>query len=115
MVCEQSILFKNFLFDFIFKGASNTIGRFVGGPIAMIPGLNALRVHNALLFVAGALTVLAAYANSFFAAALYATLCGFAIGKYFHRFFFENFLSICFFFSTSHVVTSKCYLRLCWS
>jgi len=65
-----------------FFGASNTIGRFVGGPIAMIPGLNALRVHNALLFVAGALTVLAAYANSFFAAALYATLCGFAIAPH---------------------------------
>ena len=47
----------------------------------MLPGLNALRVHNALLFASGALTVLAAYANSFTVAALYAGLCGFAIGK----------------------------------
>ncbi|CAF4694011.1 unnamed protein product, partial [Rotaria magnacalcarata] len=28
-------------------GAFNTLGRFAGGPIAMIPHLNALRVHNA--------------------------------------------------------------------
>lgn len=110
---NRFVLHYLFLFSTLFLGASNTIGRFVGGPIAMIPGLNALRVHNALLFVAGALTVLAAYANSFLAAALYATLCGFAIGKYF-RFFSINFDRF-FSFSTSYVVTSKCYLRLCWS
>jgi hypothetical protein len=62
-------------------GSCNTIGRFVSGPIAMIPHLNALRVHNALLFTAGILTVLAAYAYNFTTCALYAGLCGFAIGK----------------------------------
>ena len=46
----------------------------------MIPGLNALRVHNVLLFTAGVLTVLAAYAHNFTTAALYAGFCGFAIG-----------------------------------
>ena len=47
----------------------------------MIPHLNALRVHNALLFTAGILTVLAAYAYDLKTCALYAALCGFAIGK----------------------------------
>lgn len=47
----------------------------------MLPGLNALRVHNALLFVAGALTVLAAYAYDLKTCAIYAALCGFAIGR----------------------------------
>ncbi len=47
----------------------------------MIPHLNALRVHNAFLFVAGILTVLAAYAYDFKTCALYASLCGFAIGN----------------------------------
>lgn len=64
----------------ICSGFFNTLGRFAGGPIAMIPGLNALRVHNALLFTAGILTVLAAYAYNFTTAALYAGFCGFAIG-----------------------------------
>ena len=64
----------------IFLGFFNTIGRFLGGPIAMIPHFSALRVHNALLFTAGVLTVLAAYAHNFTTAALYAGLCGFAIG-----------------------------------
>lgn len=63
-------------------GLFNTIGRFVGGPIAMLPHLNALRVHNALLFVAGVLTVLASYAYNFFTAALYAALCGFAFAPH---------------------------------
>jgi hypothetical protein len=67
------------LFDYL--GFFNTIGRFAGGPIAMIPHLNALRVHNALLFTAGILTVLAAYAYNFPTCAIYAGLCGFAIGK----------------------------------
>ncbi len=62
-------------------GFCNTIGRFTGGPITMIPHLNALRVHNALLFTAGILTVLAAYAYNFTTCALYAGLCGFAIGN----------------------------------
>ncbi|UJR33469.1 hypothetical protein I4U23_020914 [Adineta vaga] len=63
-------------------GFFNTIGRFAGGPIAMIPHLNALRVHNALLFTAGILTVLAAYAYNFTTCAIYAGLCGFAIAPH---------------------------------
>ncbi|CAF0752882.1 unnamed protein product [Adineta ricciae] len=63
-------------------GLFNTIGRFAGGPIAMIPHLNALRVHNALLFMAGILTVLAAYAYNLTTCALYAALCGFAIAPH---------------------------------
>ncbi len=47
----------------------------------MVPHLNALRVHNTLLFTAGILTVLAAYAYNFTTSALYAGLMGFAIGK----------------------------------
>ena len=47
----------------------------------MIPHLSALRVHNFLLYLAGALTVLAAYTNNFATCAIYAGLCGFAIGK----------------------------------
>lgn len=46
----------------------------------MIPHFNALRVHNTLLFAAGILTVLAAYAYDFKTCAIYAGLCGFAIG-----------------------------------
>jgi hypothetical protein len=61
-------------------GACNTIGRFLGGPIAMLPHLNPLRVHNALLYIAGVLTALAAYAYDFKTCAIYAGLCGFAIG-----------------------------------
>jgi len=49
----------------------------------MLPGLNALKVHNAFLFIAGILTVLAAYANSFTWCALYAAFCGFTIGNIF--------------------------------
>lgn len=67
----------------MFLGGFNTLGRFLGGPIAMLPHLNALRVHNAMLFTAGILTVLAAYANNFLTCALYAGFCGFAIGKSF--------------------------------
>jgi hypothetical protein len=66
---------------FYYLGFFNTIGRFAGGPITMIPHLNALRVHNVLLFTAGILTVLAAYSFNFTTCALYAGLCGFAIGK----------------------------------
>jgi hypothetical protein len=47
----------------------------------MIPHFSALRVHNVLLFVAGIVTVLAAYANNFTTCAIYAGLCGFAIGR----------------------------------
>ena len=65
----------------MFIGLCNTIGRFVSGPIAMLPYLSPLRVHNALLFTAGILTVLAAYAYNFTTCALYAGLCGFAIGN----------------------------------
>ena len=46
----------------------------------MIPHFGALRVHNALLYVAGVLTVLAAYAYNFTTCALYAGFMGFAIG-----------------------------------
>jgi hypothetical protein len=46
----------------------------------MIPHLSALRVNNALLFTAGILTVLAFYAYNFITCAIYAGLCGFAIG-----------------------------------
>ncbi|CAF0784825.1 unnamed protein product [Rotaria sp. Silwood1] len=63
-------------------GFFNTLGRFAGGPIAMIPHLSSLRVHNALLFTAGILTVLAAYAYNFTTCALYAGLCGFAIAPH---------------------------------
>ncbi|CAF3316535.1 unnamed protein product [Rotaria socialis] len=63
-------------------GAFNTLGRFAGGPIAMIPHLSALRVHNALLFTAGVLTVLAAYTYNFTSCAVYAALCGFAIAPH---------------------------------
>ncbi len=63
-----------------YLGACNTLGRFAGGPIAMIPHFSALRVHNALLYTAGILTVLAAYAYNFTTCAIYAGLCGFAIG-----------------------------------
>ncbi|CAF2326798.1 unnamed protein product [Rotaria sp. Silwood2] len=63
-------------------GFFNTLGRFSGGPIAMIPHLSALRVHNVLLFTAGILTVLAAYAYNFTTCALYAGLCGFAIAPH---------------------------------
>ncbi|CAF0906305.1 unnamed protein product [Adineta steineri] len=63
-------------------GFCNTIGRFAGGPIAMLPHLSALRVHNALLFTAGILTVLAAYAYNFTTCALYAGLMGFAIAPH---------------------------------
>ena len=65
---------------FLSLGFFNTLGRFAGGPISMIPGLSALRVHNILLFTAGVLTVIAAYAYNFTTAALYAGFCGFAIG-----------------------------------
>lgn len=63
-------------------GACNTIGRFLGGPIAMLPHLSALSVHNAFLFAAGILTVLAAYANNFVWCALYAAFCGFTIAPH---------------------------------
>ncbi|CAF0744254.1 unnamed protein product [Rotaria sordida] len=63
-------------------GLFNTIGRFAGGPIAMIPHLSALCVHNVLLFTAGILTVLAAYAYNLTTCALYAGLCGFAIAPH---------------------------------
>lgn len=63
-------------------GLCNTIGRFACGPIAMLPYLNPLRVHNALLFTAGILTVLAAYLYNFLTCALYAGLCGFAIAPH---------------------------------
>ncbi len=68
------------LFYFIYLGFFNTLGRFASGPIAMIPHFGALRVHNALLYLAGVLTVLAAYAYNFTTCAIYAALCGFAIG-----------------------------------
>jgi hypothetical protein len=63
-----------------YLGFFNTLGRFASGPITMIPHFTALRVHNALLYTAGVLTVLAAYAYDFTSCALYAALCGFAIG-----------------------------------
>lgn len=47
----------------------------------MIPHLNALRVHNVLLLTSGILTIFAAYAYNFTTCALYAGLCGFAIGN----------------------------------
>lgn len=76
------ILFINKLFSFVLlSGAFNTFGRFAGGPIAMLPHLNPLRVHNALLFTAGLLTVIAAYVYNFWTCAIYAALCGFAIGN----------------------------------
>ena len=83
---QQKIL-KNFYLFIFLLGLCNTIGRFTGGPIAMIPHLNPLRVHNTLLLAAGILTVLAAYAFNFTTCALYAGLCGFAIGnkKNIHR------------------------------
>jgi MFS family permease len=63
-------------------GFCNTIGRFAGGPIALLPHLNPLRVHNALLLTAGILTVLAAFTTNFLTCALYAGLCGFAIAPH---------------------------------
>jgi len=63
-------------------GFFNTLGRFASGPIAMIPHFSALRVHNVLLFTAGILTILAAYAYNFTTSALYAGLCGFAIAPH---------------------------------
>ena len=63
------------------QGLSNTISRFVGGPLAMLPGLNPLRVHNAMLYGAGIATILVAYAFNFTTCALYAGLCGFMIGR----------------------------------
>ncbi|CAF3817730.1 unnamed protein product [Adineta steineri] len=63
-------------------GFFNTIGRFAGGPIAMIPHFTASRVHNILLYVAGATTVLAAYANNFTTCAIYAGVCGFAFAPH---------------------------------
>ena len=72
---------RNELNNLFSLGLFNTIGRFAGGPIAMIPHLNALRVHNVLLLAAGILTVCAAYAYNFTTCALYAGLCGFAIGR----------------------------------
>ncbi len=68
------------LYYLVYLGACNTLGRFAGGPITMIPHFSALRVHNALLYVSGILTVLAAYAYDFKTCAIYAGLCGFAIG-----------------------------------
>lgn len=62
-------------------GIFNTLGRFASGPIALIPHFGALRVHNVLLYAAGIVTVLAAYANNFTTCALYAALCGFAMGR----------------------------------
>ncbi len=47
----------------------------------MLPKLNALRVHNVLLLIAGILTIAAAYAFNFLTCALYAGLTGFAIGN----------------------------------
>ncbi|CAF1146249.1 unnamed protein product [Didymodactylos carnosus] len=63
-------------------GAANTIGRFASGWLIFIPYLNSLRVHNGLLFLAGILTCMAAYAYNFTTAALYAGLCGFAIAPH---------------------------------
>ncbi|CAF2558554.1 unnamed protein product [Rotaria sp. Silwood2] len=63
-------------------GFFNTLGRFSGGPISMIPHFSALRVHNALLYTAGVLTVLAAYAYNLTTCAIYAGLCGFAIAPH---------------------------------
>ncbi|CAF4711404.1 unnamed protein product [Rotaria sp. Silwood1] len=63
-------------------GFFNTLGRFSGGLITMIPHLSALRVHNVLLYTAGVLTVLAAYAYNFTTCAIYAGLCGFAIAPH---------------------------------
>jgi len=69
-----------YYYYYIFLGFFNTLGRFAGGPIAMIPHFSALRVHNVLLYTAGILTVLAAKAYNFTTCAIYAGLCGFAIG-----------------------------------
>ncbi|CAF0952200.1 unnamed protein product [Adineta ricciae] len=63
-------------------GACNTFGRFASGPIALIPHLGALRVHNFLLYSAGIFTVLAAYAYNFTTCALFAAFCGFAIAPH---------------------------------
>ena len=77
----KEILFQIRRTETFSLGLSNTISRLVAGFISMLPHLNALRVHNAFLFAAGVLTVLAAYAYDFKTCAIYATLCGFAIGN----------------------------------
>ncbi|CAF3573999.1 unnamed protein product, partial [Rotaria socialis] len=46
------------------------------------PHLSALRVHNTFLFIAGIVTVLAAYANNFITLALYAGVFGFVIAPH---------------------------------
>ena len=74
---EQEYSLECLLFSL---GLCNTIGRFVGGPLAMVPHLSARRVHNILLFAAGIFTVLAVYTYDFTTCAIYAGLCGFAIG-----------------------------------
>ncbi|CAF4003771.1 unnamed protein product [Adineta steineri] len=63
-------------------GFFNTIGRFAAGPIAMIPHFTASRVHNILLYIAGAATVLAANAYDFTTCAIYAAICGFAFAPH---------------------------------
>ncbi|CAF3405577.1 unnamed protein product [Rotaria socialis] len=59
-----------------------TLGLLSGGFMTMIPHLSALRVHNTFLFIAGIVTVLAAYANNFITLALYAGVFGFAIAPH---------------------------------
>ncbi|CAF1314779.1 unnamed protein product [Rotaria sordida] len=63
-------------------GFFNTLGRFAGGLITMIPHFSALHVHNVLLYTAGVLTVIASYAYNFTTCAIYAGLCGFAIAPH---------------------------------
>lgn len=46
----------------------------------MIPHFSALRVHNVLLYTSGVLTILAVFVYDFKTCAIYAALCGFAIG-----------------------------------
>jgi hypothetical protein len=78
---KTSIENSNYVVFFSISGFFNTIGRFVGGPLTMIPHFSALRVHNILLYLAGVLTILAAYTYNFATCAIYAGLCGFAIGR----------------------------------
>ena len=78
----------------------------------MIPGLGPLKVHNALLYMAGILTVLAAYAHNFTTCALYAGLCGFAIGT---NLLLDGSQSQVFHSSPAHVSHAKYHPRLCRS
>lgn len=63
-------------------GFSNTIGRFVSGWIAKLPYMNAIRVNNIGLVVAGISTILVAFSSTHTHLMIYCIIWGGFIGMY---------------------------------